>query len=65
MVLCAMVGWGNRSPRDKEKSYYSLPGVISTQGSKIYRDEYGAIKDSIAGFDEQVAMLLRKVIVSS
>ncbi len=36
MVLCAMVGCGNRSQRDKEKSYYRLPSVISTQGSKTF-----------------------------
>ena len=36
MVLCAMIGCGNRSQRDKEKSYYRLPSVISLQGSKTY-----------------------------
>ena len=32
MVLCAMIGCGNRSQKDKEKSYYRLPSVISLQG---------------------------------
>ncbi len=36
MVLCAMIGCGNRSQRDKAKSYYRLPSVISLQGSKTY-----------------------------
>ncbi len=34
MVLCAILLGGNRSTRDKDKSYYRLPAVISHQGSK-------------------------------
>ena len=46
MVLCAMVACGNRSTRDKDKSYFRLPKVITDQGSKTYelskrrRDEW-------------------------
>ena len=33
MVLCAMVGYENRSPKDKENSYYyRLSSVKSTRG---------------------------------
>ena len=32
MVICAMVGCGNRSDRDKEKRFFRLPTVIDHQG---------------------------------
>ena len=32
MVICAMVGCGNRSSRDKEKRFFRLPTVIDHQG---------------------------------
>ena len=32
MVICAIVGYGNRSNRDKGKSFFRLPSVISHQG---------------------------------
>ena len=34
MVICAIVGCGNRSGRDKEKRFYRLPAVISNQGTQ-------------------------------
>ncbi len=34
MVICAIVGCGNRSGRDREKSFYRLPSVIHHQGLK-------------------------------
>ena len=40
-------------------------GKLLSRVLGIYRDEYGATKNNIAGFDEQVAKLLRKPIVSS
>ena len=46
MVLCNMATCGNRSTRDKDKSYFRLPKGITHQGSKTYelskrrRDEW-------------------------
>ena len=34
MVICAMVGCGNRSVRDKEKRFIRLPTVIAHQGDQ-------------------------------
>ena len=34
MVICAIVGCGNQSNRDKGKSFFRLPSVISHQGSQ-------------------------------
>ena len=34
MVICAIVGCGNRSGRDKEKRFYRLTAVISNQGTQ-------------------------------
>ena len=34
MVICAIVGCGNRSNRDKEKRFYRLPSIISHQGAQ-------------------------------
>ncbi len=46
MVLCAMASCGNRSTRDKSKSYFRLPKVVTHQGDKTFelskrrRDEW-------------------------
>ena len=32
MVICAVIGCSNRSNKDKEKSFYRLPGVLTNQG---------------------------------
>ena len=46
MVLCAMAACGNRSTRDKSKSYFRLPKVVTHQGDKTFelskrrRDEW-------------------------
>ena len=34
MVICAIVGCGNRSNRDKGKGFYRLPKVIKHQGDQ-------------------------------
>ncbi len=34
MVICAIVGCESRSQRDKDKSFYRLPGIIKGQGTK-------------------------------
>ena len=34
MVICAIVGCGNRSGRDKTKRFYRLPSVITHQGDQ-------------------------------
>ena len=34
MNFCAVVGCGNRSNREKEKSFYRLPAVITAQGKE-------------------------------
>ena len=34
MVICAIVGCGNRSVRDRGKSFYRLPAIISNQGTQ-------------------------------
>ena len=31
--FCAVVGCGNRSNRDKDKSFYRLPAVVTNQGA--------------------------------
>ena len=33
MKFCAVVGCGNRSNRDKDKSFYRLPAVVTNQGA--------------------------------
>ena len=32
--FCAIIGYGNRSDRDKEVSFYRLPAPITHQGKK-------------------------------
>ena len=34
MVICAIIGCGNRSKRDKNKSFFRLPSVLTNQGSE-------------------------------
>ena len=34
MVICAIIGCGSRSPRDKDKSFYRLPSIIREQRLK-------------------------------
>jgi len=34
--FCAIVGCSNRADRDKTKSFYRLPSIISHQGEKTY-----------------------------
>ena len=35
--FCAVVGCSNRADRDKSKSYYILPSVITHQGEKTFQ----------------------------
>ena len=34
MVICAVVGCGNRSKRDKNKSFFQLPSVLTHKGTE-------------------------------
>ena len=36
MVICAVVGCGNRSKRDKDKRFFRLPSVITHQGPQTH-----------------------------
>jgi hypothetical protein len=38
MVICAVIGCGNRSKRNKDKSFYQLPSVLTNQGTQTFKN---------------------------